>query len=77
MPSTNVRDGVQPVKYRLITDVDISPGAAAPDPKNAGRIRDDPVLWFHGMTHLSSLPIWNVRFGFSQSGTSSPLNFLG
>lgn len=77
MPSTSLRNGVQEVQYRLISDVDISPGAAAEDPKNAGRIQDDPVLWFHGITHESTLPIWNVRLGFSNGSAPAPLNFLG
>ena len=78
MASTNTILGLQPVQFNLISDVDISPGAASTVATiNAGRYTDNPVLWFHGITHTSELPPWSVRLGYSKNNAASPLNVLG
>ena len=65
------------VQYKMTTDVDISPGALGRNTVNAGRLTDNPVLWFHGCTHSSSLPSFAVQFGFARTGKAAPLNILG
>lgn len=78
MASSNTTLGLQPVSFQLISDVDISPGAASTDATiNAGRYTDNPVLWFHGITHTSDLPPYSVRLGYSKTASQSPLNVLG